>query len=177
MRTALRLRLNWLAAAALGLPIAVAVWIAISGETKHPLEASSAIQQKPTGYPQLISVEPLPGLDGQMCEWVPASSNMTLAAALQQESAASAVARSADQPGTSVDADRAPLRTIRDTYPTYSALAVDPNSNEVFLQDENVFGIKVFNRTDNTPSSANFTEPKRILAGLNTKLEFNCALY
>ncbi|MBI4463887.1 MAG: hypothetical protein HY647_04205, partial [Acidobacteria bacterium] len=65
----------------------------------------------------------------------------------------------------------------RDTYPTYSALAVDPNSNEVFLQDENLFGLKVFNRTDNTPPSASFTEPKRILAGLNTKLEFNCALY
>src|SRR5207244_11377855 len=66
---------------------------------------------------------------------------------------------------------------IHDTYPTYSAIGVDTNSNEIFLQDENLFGIKVFNRTDNTPQGAAFTEPKRILGGLLTKLEFNCGLY
>src|SRR5438093_10783055 len=74
------------------------------------------------------------------------------------------------------DADRSPLRIIHDTYPTYSAIGVDTNSNEIFLQDENLFGIKVFNRTDNTPQGAAFTEPKRLLGGLLTKLEFNCGL-
>jgi DNA-binding beta-propeller fold protein YncE len=35
----------------------------------------------------------------------------------------------------------------------------------------------VFNRLDNTPPNASFTEPKRVLGGLLTKLEFNCGLY
>ena len=48
----------------------------------------------------------------------------------------------------------------------------------MFLQDENLFGIKVFNRLDNTPPTANFTEPKREIAGgETTKLQFNCGLY
>ena len=54
---------------------------------------------------------------------------------------------------------------------------MDTNSNEVYLQDENLFGYKVFSRLDNTPANAEFTEPKRVVAGLKTKLEFNCALY
>jgi DNA-binding beta-propeller fold protein YncE len=66
---------------------------------------------------------------------------------------------------------------IKDTYPTYSAIAMDQRTGEIMLQDENLFGIKVFNRTDNTPPTAAFTEPKRTLSGPDTKLEFNCGLY
>src|SRR5262249_24620903 len=62
-------------------------------------------------------------------------------------------------------------------YPTYSAIALDVNTDEVFLQDENLFGVKVFNRLDSTPPNAAFTEPKRVLGGIQTKLEFNCGLY
>jgi 6-phosphogluconolactonase (cycloisomerase 2 family) len=76
-----------------------------------------------------------------------------------------------------VDADRPPVRVIRDTYSTYSAVAVDTRSNELYLQDENLFGYNVFNRLDNTPAGARFSEPKRRVAGNQTKLEFNCALY
>ncbi len=36
--------------------------------------------RKPTGQPQLVSVEPLPEMDGKMCEWETASANSTLAA-------------------------------------------------------------------------------------------------
>src|SRR5437660_6727893 len=43
--------------------------------------------RKPTGYPQLVSVEPLPevAVGGELCTWVPASSPVLLAAALRQE--------------------------------------------------------------------------------------------
>jgi DNA-binding beta-propeller fold protein YncE len=54
---------------------------------------------------------------------------------------------------------------------------VDYNSNEVYLQDENLFGIKVFDRMTNTPANAAFSEPKRMIDGPDTKLEFNCGLY
>lgn len=137
--------------------------------------ASQAAQRKPTGAPQLIAIEPLPSPEGEMCQWVPASSGTLLAAALQQERLA--VAGSADGVRPQVE-DRAPVRIIRDTYPTYSAVALNLQTDEVFLQDENLFGIKVFNRLDNTPPRAAFTEPKRAIAGGEvTKLEFNCGLY
>ena len=140
--------------------------------------ADSEVLRRPTVFPMLISVEPLPSMEGEMCQWLPASGNMTLAAAFRQEQMEThaAPAVSTDT-GTSVDADRAPVRVIRDTYPTYSAIAVDLNFNEVYLQDENLFGIKVFNRGDNTPTGAEFTEPKRVIEGINTKMEFNCGLY
>ena len=137
---------------------------------------AKAAQRKPTGQPQLVSVESIPsigpGMDAAMCEWVPASASSALFAAFPQESGSAAGDTTSDG-----FTDRAPIRKIRDNYPTYSAIAVDVNTNEVFLQDENLFGVKVFDRLANTPPNAAFTEPKRMLGGVETKLEFNCALY
>lgn len=155
--------------------VGLAAWILFAGGAKQrELSArSAAALRRPNGYPQLISTEPLPEMDGEMCQWVPAS-----LVASPQERTPALRASATDAAGVnSVDAERAPIRVIRDTYPTYSAIGVDLNSNEVYLQDENLFGIKVFNRTDNTPPNASFTEPKRVLGGLQTKLEFNCGLY
>ncbi|MBI4478495.1 MAG: hypothetical protein HY651_00565 [Acidobacteria bacterium] len=137
--------------------------------------ASLAAARQATGEPQLVAIHPLPEMDGEMCQWEPAaaSANVLLTALAQD------VHVSADwetkPPG---NADRAPARIIKDTYPTYSAIAVNLEKDEVLLQDENLFGIKVFNRTDNTPPTASFTEPKRRIAGGGvTKMEFNCGLY
>ena len=162
----------------------LALWILFAGEAKQPeLSAGSAAAlRRPTGYPQLISSEPLPEADGEMCEpagpagaqWAPAS---LVVEGPQERLAALPASRADAGVNSTIDATRAPQRAIRDTFPTYSAIAVNTNTNEVFLQDENLFGIKVFNRTDNTPPHAGFTEPKRVLGGLQTKLEFNCALY
>ena len=137
-------------------------------DTASLTSAARDAQRRPTGSAQLVAVDRLPAVDGQFCEWLPASASFSLAA--QSPSAA-------DSDTSSQELDRAPLRTIRDTYPTYSAVAVDLETNEVYLQDENLFGYKVFNRLDNTPPNAAFTEPKRMVAGLNTEMEFNCALY
>ena len=112
-----------------------------------------------------------------MCEWLPASSEGgTLYAALlqrQQDRAATA----ASSAGTREYADLKPIRWIRDPYAAYSSVAVDPINNEVVMTDENLFQILVYDRTANTPPSAKMTEPKRILAGLHTKIEFQCGLY
>ena len=72
---------------------------------------------------------------------------------------------------------RPPLRNISDPYPTYSAVALDLANDEIILQDENLFQIMVYDRLDNTPPSATMTEPKRIIGGHSTKIEFNCGLY
>jgi hypothetical protein len=73
---------------------------------------------------------------------------------------------------------RLPLRTIRDTAPTYSAVAVDTNSNEVILQDNNLWSYRVFDRTAPTPKNdTDVTPPKRIVTGDHTALQFNNGLY
>src|SRR5689334_11126803 len=90
---------------------------------------------------------------------------------------AAALTVALSSPQRSSSEDRAPTRVIHDSYPTYSAIAVDHGSNLILLQDENLFGIKEFDRLTNTPPNARFSEPKRVIAGDKTKMEFNCGLY
>jgi 6-phosphogluconolactonase (cycloisomerase 2 family) len=138
---------------------------------------------QPTGYPQLISVDPLPAVvgqsEGETCPWVRASAEYTLMAALSQQrpEAESAMIASADDGRGIGNADRVPTRTLRDTYPTFSAAIVDPERNEILAQDENLANIMVFDRMDNTPPNASFTEPKRMIGGEKTTLEFECGIY
>lgn len=75
-----------------------------------------------------------------------------------------------------VDVTRPPVRTIKDSYPIYSSIAVDPIRDEIVLQDTNLFGLKIFNRTDNTPVNSESTTPKRVIQGRNTHLEYNNGL-
>src|SRR5437867_9151708 len=122
--------------------------------------------RKPIGFPQLVSVEPL-----QMCASFSPAAAVPLLAAFQQERGKAVVGR------PSQTLERAPLRTIRDSFPTYSAVAVDVANNEIVLQDENLFQIMVYDRMANTPPAARLTEPKRIIGGHEHKVEFNCELY
>jgi len=114
-------------------------------------------------------------MDGEMCQWVPASAGSSLAAALQTERAA--------RPAAPTEANRAevakrdPLRVIRDPYAAYSAVAIDPVRNEVLMTDENLFSILAYDRLENTPPKATMSEPKRLIRGMNAELEFQCALY
>src|SRR5207249_11780397 len=82
--------------------------------------------------PQLVAIQPLPELSGEMCPPLQMASLQAPSAPLR------AVSTKSDNVRTQ-DSDRSPVRVIRDTYPTYSAIGVDTNSNEIFLQDENLF--------------------------------------
>jgi 6-phosphogluconolactonase (cycloisomerase 2 family) len=73
---------------------------------------------------------------------------------------------------------RVPVRTIRDTAPTYSSIAVDVNSNEVIMTDNNLWSYRVFDRLAPTPKNdTDITPPKRIVQGDQTALQFNNGLY
>ena len=71
---------------------------------------------------------------------------------------------------------RKPERMIRDPYAAYSAVAVDATHDEVVMTDENLFNIWVFDRGVKT-SPQKSSDPKRLIGGLNTKIEFQCGLY
>ncbi len=153
--------------------LAASVFLLTSG-APGPLSIRPALSRASSGGPQLVSVQPLGSeegttVEGMMCQWVPAAASPGMLFAQPQS-----IVEAGRRPE---DLDRPPVRVIRDTYPTYSAVAVDLQTNEVYLQDENLFGLKVFDRLDNTPATAAFTEPKRMLGGIDTKLEFNCAIY
>jgi len=131
---------------------------------------------------KLVSVEPLPEVEGEWCPpenagIEPARDSEALIASLQQERPP---ARLASKSGSANPPDASklkPIRVIRDPYAAFSAVAVDPTTNEVIMTDENLFQILVYDRTVNTPRNAAFTEPKRILGGDKTEIEFQCDLY
>src|SRR5437867_4606635 len=73
--------------------------------------------------------------------------------------------------------ERAPLRFIKDPNPSFSAVAVDSDSNMLVVADENMFRIMEYDRRESTPARARLTEPKRIISGTNTKAEMICGVY
>ena len=164
----------------LSLAAAVAMGVLFAGEAKKP-ELSAASQEalrRPTGYAQLISYESLPVMGpvigGEMCQWMPASTNTFLTASLRQ---AQSTGQSSGQDRVAIEVNRAPLRTIRDPNPAFSAIAVAPESNMLVVTDENLFQILEYDRLDNTPATARMTEPKRVIGGHLTKAEMMCGVY
>ena len=144
-------------------------------------QESKIISESALGSPRLVSIEELPDL-GDICVSQPTTRSSSMIAALQDNNLFSAfqekrVYASSQEGGQTGDVTRLPVRTIRDTYPIYSSVAVDPLRDEVVLQDTNLFGIKVFNRLENTPSDAEAAKPKRVIQGPKTLNEYNNGLY
>ena len=118
------------------------------------------------GAARLVKLEALPDVIDS-CTYPDADSNENLFAEFEP-----ATVHASD----TLDVTRPPVRTIKDTYPIYSSIAVDPVRDEVILEDTNLFSIKVFNRTDNTPANSESTTPKRMIQGKGTHLEYNAGL-
>jgi len=70
-------------------------------------------------------------------------------------------------------AARTPQQTIRDPYPGFSAIRVDPVHNEIVVMDEFKFDIYVYDRLAATPASAVATTPKRVIGGGKTLSRYN----
>ncbi len=152
----------------------------LSTRSRVPLlvsDSAPAALRKPASHRRLISIQRLAEEGGAMCQWEPASANIFLKTALRQRQAARAAAAESSKAQPTQALNRQPLRMIRDPYAAYSAVAVDPIRNEVVLTDENLFNILVYDRMANTPPTAKMTEPKRMIGGLKTKIQFQCGLY
>ena len=74
-------------------------------------------------------------------------------------------------------AQRPPIRTIHDARHVFAAIDVDPVRNELIAGDENNFSIVVYDRMTDTPPTAAFSEPRRVIQGDNTFLEYVCGIY
>jgi DNA-binding beta-propeller fold protein YncE len=140
------------------------------------------------GRERLVKVEPLPELSTEMCpmkepELMPASATTKSVFALWQAKAAAAAAGRADEPPRVNDitrdqiSKRKPIATMRDPHNAFAGLTIDPERNEVIVAEENNFSLLVYDRMENTPPKAAMSEPKRMIQGENTFLEFACSVY
>ena len=162
--------------------------------TQLVLSQSGTRQTKIIGNDRLVSVQALPQMAGEMCVY-PEEANPELMASLQYEgasalmaslprqqtgaagtAAASAPPRPSDAVKSAV-ARRRQIATIKDPRNTFSSVVVDPIRNEVIFAEENNFSILVYDRMTNTPPSATLSEPKRMIQGEHTYLEFACGVY
>ena len=147
------------------------------------------------GLSRLVSVRQLPAQDspGQACAWdEPSASNPDLGFAEPVQpknlfaallpSAGASFLMAAQQRGAPLEAQNEitrtlDFRTLADTYPTYTSVGVNFETDELVLQDNNLWSTRVFNRLDNTPPSMEITQPKRVIQGRNTLIQYNNGLY
>jgi DNA-binding beta-propeller fold protein YncE len=145
------------------------------------LSGGSAIQRNQlAGTARLVSISEIPQ-PGETC--LPEDADTIAGLGLRTNALFAAfrtqtvyAAQSPDS-NRALDVSRSALRTFQDTDSIYTAVAVDTRSNEVFLQDNNKWAIRVFDRLENTPPSARLSEPKRVISGPKTQLQFNSAVY
>jgi DNA-binding beta-propeller fold protein YncE len=142
------------------------------------------LQTKMIGTERLVSVEPLTEM-GQICVTDSADVRPVLMASLQlpqQQTGSTGTASSANprRPSNAVKSEvaaRKPVSTIRDPRNAFAGLVVDPIRNEVIIAEENNFSLLVYDRMENTPAKAALSEPKRMIQGEKTFLEFACSVY
>src|SRR5439155_1358882 len=67
--------------------------------------------------------------------------------------------------------DVAPLRQVRDRFPVFADVAVDPESNIVTVTDENLFSLRTYDRDLATNDVA---DPRTVVTGNRTRVDFVC---
>jgi DNA-binding beta-propeller fold protein YncE len=130
-------------------------------------------QRRPTGRAELVSYQPL-SADGEICP-LPEIAGTTMYA--DDPVAAGQVAAGTERARTSIHVDRSPARYVKDPWPAWSAIAVNPEHDMVVMTDENMHRIVEFSRLDNTPQGTAITEPRRTIEGTNTQTEMLCGVY
>lgn len=151
-------------------------WVLVMSSSFPAASDSLARPVRAIGEPRLIGVQPLPATEGEQCEWVPASASTSLMAALQEEREQAREKLPSPEKVAEVQ-QRKPLRIIKDSYSAFSSVAVDLKHDEVVMTDESLFQILSYKRTENTPRTARMSEPKRMIGGLKTYIEFQCGVY
>jgi hypothetical protein len=129
------------------------------------------------GSARLVSIEELPEI-GDFCERpAAASSSVTAPEAENLFSAFRETPVYAQGSGGTVTVRRPPVRDILDTAPIYSSVGVDPERDEVLLQDSNMWSIRVFRRLDNARPGEPPSEQKRLISGPKSDLQFNSCVW
>jgi DNA-binding beta-propeller fold protein YncE len=162
---------------------ALLVFLAVAGAAVLLTEGPQSAGPRRIGEERLIAMEALPEMNGELCEVVPASASEEMFEALMQQAPARTAPGAGQAPPRPSDAARdqvarrPAVATLKDRNAGYAGITVDPLRNEVIMADENMFSIHVYDRMENTPPTASMSEPKRMIQGENTFLEFACGVY
>src|SRR5437870_1832528 len=69
--------------------------------------------------------------------------------------------------------DQAPLRQVRDRFPVFADVAVDPDSNIVAVTDENLFSLRTYDRD---LVSSDVADPRTVVTGNRSRVDFVCGI-
>ena len=127
------------------------------------------VQGTDLGSSRLVSSAPFPEAMAESCSWEVAAPE-PLAFQGPRAGGGAAVQPAIGDPQV---AARAPMQTIRDPYPGFAAIRVDPVHDEIVVMDEFKFDIYVYDRLAVTPASAPATTPKRVIGGGKTLSRYN----
>jgi len=142
--------------------VLLAVSLLLTGGDRASITVS-ARTPRPGGDGTLVKVEPL----GELCTMAPEEQRAAMRLeALAARNAQTSAARAAGR------AFLTPIRQIKDAYPSFAAVSVDPTRDEVVFTDESLFQVLVYNRLENTPAGVDASKPKRTITGDNTNIEF-----
>src|SRR4030095_1120864 len=69
--------------------------------------------------------------------------------------------------------DLKPLRVVKDPFPVFTDIAVDPEANIVAISDENLFSIRTYDRHDPDPPPATaVSDPRTVISGPKSEIDF-----
>src|SRR5438477_1572223 len=69
--------------------------------------------------------------------------------------------------------DISPLRGVKDRYPVFTDVAVDPDANILAVSDENLFSLRTYDRDFSSDAVA---DPRTIVTGNKTGVDFVCGV-
>src|SRR5262245_25655759 len=165
-----------LLAALITLP-GVAAWLLFAGPG---IDLQVARVTRHFGQERMVSFKELPDVNSPMCELAPASTSERLMMAALQGPAPARDGQAPPRPTAAqreLVQKRAPQRNVEDPLFGFAGITVDLTRNEVIIAEENISSIVVYDRTENTPPNAKMSEPKRIIGGEETFIEYACGVY
>jgi DNA-binding beta-propeller fold protein YncE len=69
--------------------------------------------------------------------------------------------------------NEAPIRSVRDRFPVFADVAVDPDANIVAVTDENLFSLRTYDRDLLTNDVA---DPRTVITGPKSRVDFVCGV-
>lgn len=163
--------------------LVVSAFVGATVSLQWPAGIEGLATPRTIGSDRIVSWQPLPGENGDLCEFPEGASLSRAPAALQEGDQGD----SPIPPGgaashgwshrTDAVAERQPLRVIADPYFSFAGITVDTIRDEVVVGDQKMSKIVVYDRLTNTPAAAAMSPPKRVIGGDKSFLEYVSSVY
>ena len=72
--------------------------------------------------------------------------------------------------------DLKPLRAIKDPYPVFTDVAVDPEANIALMSDENLFSLRTYDRNNPDAPLNAVSDPRTVISGPKSDVDFVCGV-